>query len=321
MKKEEVALKALDGTSLHVYKWLPDAATKIKGVFQIAHGMSEHAKRFEEFAEFLVQHDWAVIAGDHRGHGKTASRPEDKGVLTKKNGWQTVVEDLHLISNTIKQDFPNQPHVFLGHSMGSFLVRDFLIQFGEELSGAILCATGGGAMSWLETSIGRLIAFKLKLLFGWRAPSKLLTALVFGTFNLRFRPARTPFDWLSRDPLEVDKFLKDPDCGFVCSCGFYSNLFKGVYKVNSKKAFTRLPKRLPVLFIAGDSDPVGKFGKSVVWVEKKFKKAGMESVASIFYKDARHELIKEINRQEVFNDILSWLNNLAIPGHEATLPT
>jgi alpha-beta hydrolase superfamily lysophospholipase len=310
MNTDTFRLPVANDTELFVYQWIPEQKEPYLGVIQIAHGMVEHAGRYTAFAEVLTRAGWVVVADDHRGHGKTRKSDVDSGFFAEKNGWDLVVDDLFTLTRHIRQKYPDLPLVLFGHSMGSFLARNLMFSHGEHYAGVILSATGGGSTTFIETSAGSIIATLIAAFKGIRHRSKLITTMVFGPYNKKIKPVRTEFDWLSREDDEVDKYMNDPACGFFCTTGFYKDLFKGVRKVSSRKNIDRHPKDMPVLFIAGEADPVGKYGNGVRWVIKRFKDAGMTRVQEHFYPEGRHEVLNDTQREEAYADILSWLKPL-----------
>ncbi|KQC07642.1 MAG: alpha/beta hydrolase [Smithella sp. SDB] len=306
MKSETFTFKTLDGTDIFTYKWIPDEASTIRGIVQIAHGMSEHAGRYERFAENLTKEKYAVYANDHRGHGKTAGSQEEIGYFADENGWGKVVEDMHNLTGIIQKEYPGKPVFLFGHSMGSFLSRYLAMNYADYLSGLILSGTGGDP--GIIGKIGLLIAKIDAKLNGKKATSEIMNKLSFGTFNSAFKPNRTDYDWLSRDNSEVDKYIKDPWCGAVFTTGFFCDMLSGIIHINKKENIARIPKNLPIYLFSGTKDPVGTNTKGVIQVYNSFKKAGIIDVGIKFYEDGRHEMLNEINREEVFKDVVMWLN-------------
>lgn len=305
MSYQEKTLQAADGKSINYYHWKPHTEREPKAVIQIAHGMAEHARRYDRFARFLVEKGYAVLAHDHRGHGKTAGSPTAIGYLEEGDFWEKAISDMKDLNELIKKQYPGRPVFFFGHSMGSLLGRDFIAQNGVQLNGAVLSGTGGDP--GLLGKIGLLIA-KLEALFkGRKKLSPMLNSLSFGKFNQSFQPNRTAFDWLSRDQQEVDKYVDDPWCGTVFTTGFFIDLIRGVNKINNATTFAATPKDLPVFLVAGDKDPVGDMGKGVTEVFENYKKAGLEQVTCQLYTNARHEILNETNWEAVFTDILNWI--------------
>lgn len=303
MRADTTTVTAADGTPLFVRSWEPDG--EAKGVVQLAHGMAEHSGRYERFAQALTDAGYAVWIHDHRGHGETASAPEDRGYYADSHGWDTVVEDIHTVAGAAREQHPDLPFFFFGHSMGSFLGRDHVTRYGQHLDGAVFCGTGGD--QGLLGRVGQAIATVESRIRGRRATSPLMDTLTFGQFNLGFRPTTTKFDWLSRDAEEVRAYIDDPYCGEVFTAGFFADMLGGVNRLPSLAA--RVPADLPVLFVSGDRDPVGgKEGRGVREVAEAFSAGGVRDVSVTLYPQARHEILNETNRDEVMADVIAWFD-------------
>lgn len=281
---------------------------KPRAVLQIVHGMAEHGARYHRLAEALCQQGYAVAYYDQIGHGPD-TKPELLGHLGDYNGWQRMVYDINTVHTILCQRWPDCRQVILGHSMGSFLLREYLIQFGlEQLDGAVLCATG--LQPRAVCKLGLLMA-NISCLLGYRErPSKWINKLVFGRSNRSFKPSRTGFDWLSRDEKEVDKYIADPYCGFAFTAGGYREFFGGLLLLTEGDRLRTVPRNLPILMIAGDRDPVGAMGLGVKAVQQEYRDAGLRDVQLKLYEGARHELFNEINRDEVTEDLAHWLDAL-----------
>ncbi|HOU52185.1 MAG TPA: lysophospholipase [Smithella sp.] len=306
MKKDTLTFQASDHVQIFTYKWAPDNVSDLKGVVQIVHGMAEHAARYERFAEALTKAGYAVYANDHRGHGKTAGSKDHIGYFADENGWAKVVDDLHTLTGIIKKEWPGKPFFLFGHSMGSFLSRHYSMIYGSELTGLVLSGTGGdpGIMG----KAGRCLAKLDAKLHGKKAKSEIMNKLSFGAFNNPFKPNRTDYDWLSRDNVEVDKYINDPLCGGVFTAGFFCDLLDGLVFINQKENISRIPKNLPIYLFSGANDPVGGNTKGVTQAYQALKRAGISDVTLKFYADGRHEMLNEMNREEVFGDVIAWLN-------------
>jgi len=303
MALEEFFLTAHDGQKIAAFAWTP--SEKVKAVLQISHGMAEYALRYSGFAEYLNSHGVVVLANDHRGHYKTAGSHERIGFFAEEDGWDKVVEDMYTLTKEGKKRFSDLPFFLLGHSMGSFLTRTYIARHASELSGCIISGTGGdpGPMG----AIGRMIARREVRKKGARTPSPLLNQLSFGSFNKPFAPNRTAFDWLSRDEKIVDAYIADEWCGDVFSAGFFVDLLSGLRYIHKKTTIDKIPKDLPVLFFSGAEDPVGASGKGVRQVYESYRRAGIRDVTLKLYPRGRHEMLNEINREEVYKDVLSWM--------------
>jgi len=307
MKSNNMTFQSADGSEIFYHQWLPGGKKKIKGAVQIAHGMAEHSKRYSRFAEALTKKGFVVYANDHRGHGQTAGSLDNVGYFADDNGWGLVVEDMHQLTQIIKNNHPDTPVFLFGHSMGSFLSRNYIFLYGDEIKGVILSGTGGDP--GILGKVGRYIAKNESKKKGKKYRSPLLKKLSFGKFNNAFKPNRTEFDWLSRDDAEVDKYVADPYCGGDFTAGFYMDLLSGINEINNFKNIQKIPKNLPIYIFSGDKDPVGgKNAKGVKQVCMSYKKAGVKDASCKFYPDGRHEMLNEINREEVFNDVIQWLD-------------
>ncbi len=306
MIKETFTFKGSDGAAIFCRKWTPAKRKKIRAIVQIAHGMAEHSARYERFAEALVNAGFAVYANDHRGHGMTAGSVDNLGYFADSGGWDKVVADMKMLTDIIKNNHPGISVFLFGHSMGSFLSRDYIFTYPSGINGVILSGTAGdpGLLGYLGIIISK-IEGRIK---GREALSPLMDKLSFGSFNNAFKPNRTGFDWLSRDESEVDKYINDPYCGTIFSAGFYHDLVKGIKKINRASNIAKIPKMLPVYIFSGGDDPVGNFSKGVQKVCDAYKKAGIREVGIRIYKGGRHEMLNEINRDEVYKDIIEWLD-------------
>lgn len=308
MKTETFTFDSENGVKIFYYKWSPDDGVKPLAAVQIAHGMAEHAARYERFAEYLAAAGYIVYANDHRGHYKSAGRLDNTGFFAENDGWKLAVNDLHTLTGIIKKENMGLPVYLFGHSMGTFLFRNYLyIYSNEELKGVVLSGTGGNP--GILGKVGVMIAKVEKSLKGPRHRSSLLNGLSFGSFNKPFRPNRTDFDWLSRDQAEVDKYVADPYCGFVCTTSFFVDMLGGIIDIHKPENVNKTPKTLPVYFFAGEKDPVGNFSRGVTEVFNMYKNAGLKDVTCKFYKDGRHEMLNELNRDEVFADVKHWLDS------------
>ncbi len=305
MSEDGFTIEAADKERIYIYRWLPDLMKPLRCIIQIAHGMAEHAGRYRAFAKYLNSIGIGVYANDHRGHGKTAGQIENVGYFADKNGWELVVNDMFQLTDRIRDKHEGIPVFLLGHSMGSFLARDYISRSESDLSGVILSGTAGdpGIMG----SIGIFTA-KFSCRFkGRRTPDKLLDKLSFGSFNKKFEPARTKFDWLSRDEQIVDNYIEDEFCGGVFSSGFFLDLFQGIKKINNRNNINSISSDLPIFFMSGEKDPVGAESKGVKKVIKEFKKAGLQDIEYKFFDNGRHEMLNELNRSEVFEVISEWI--------------
>jgi len=294
-----------DGKAIAVSRWLPE--DKPKAILLVAHGMAEHSARYGNLAEALASDGWAVYAPDHRGHGRT-SGPGERGWLAERDGFARIRDDLHEISRDAASEHEGVPLFLLGHSMGSVLAETYLAAYGRELSGCVLSGVVAPPPR-LASAFGLMVAAVGSALKGQRSPSKFLHGMSFASNNKDFQPSRTSSDWLSRDPDEVDKYIADPLCGFVCSFGFYRDFLSALRRLYGPSSLLAgLPKHLPVLIVAGAEDPVGGASGFVPILADRLKAAGLDSVDTRIYPGARHEVLNETNRAEVIRDIAEWLD-------------
>jgi alpha-beta hydrolase superfamily lysophospholipase len=274
-------------------------------VVQLVHGVSEYVDRYAPTASFLTEHGFLVVGNDHLGHGRTAQGPEEYGFFRERGGWHTVVGDVHQLRVLTGEQYPDLPYFILGHSMGSFLARTYLIDWPGTVTGAILSGTGQERAS--VVSMGWRMANAVCKTSGPRAHNKLVEQLSFGMYNKQFSPTRTRADWISRDEAVVDAYVADPLCSFLPTAGMFRDMMEGLAYIGKRSNLAKMDPATPVLFLSGDRDPVGQNGKGVDRVADFFLQAGTEDLTVHLYPDARHEVLNELNRQEVYNDLLSWL--------------
>jgi alpha-beta hydrolase superfamily lysophospholipase len=302
-------LSATEGVALHVHRWEPEISAK--AVVQIVHGLAEHGERYARLATALCAAGYAVYAGDLRGHGRTNPDSHDLGFFAENDGWQKCLDDLRLLHRHIAADRPGLPIFMLGHSMGSFLAQQFASEHGEMLAG--LALSGSDGPPTLLARAGRWVARLERLRHGPRGKSALIRALAFGAYNKPFQPARTPFDWLSRDSAEVDIYMNDPLCGFVPTMQLWIDLLDALGPLAAPVRLARIPKSLPIHIIAGMRDPVSSNTRGLERLLTAYQRAGLERVTHRFYDGARHELFNETNRDEVTHDLIAWLDGIVSP--------
>ena len=282
--------------------WLPEGSPK--AVVQIVHGVAEHVGRYEEAAHFLAGHGFAVCGNDHLGHGRTA-RPGEYGFFASKGGWELAVRDVRRLRELAGERWPGLPFFILGHSMGSFLTRTYLIRWPGTVDGAVLSGTGQEPAP--VVAVGRAAAGLLCALRGPRYVSPLIYRLSLGAYNRKFRPNRTTGDWLSRDEAMVDEAMADPLCSFQPTVSMFRDMMNGLRFIGRASNARRMDPDTPVYFFSGDHDPVGSMGKGVRKVEALFRRAGCRDVTVRLYPGGRHEMIHELNRQQVLDELLVWL--------------
>ncbi len=289
---------------IHARIWKNDNIKEYRGIVQLVHGMQEYIGRYDEFAQVLANNSYIVVGHDHLGHGDTAMKDEDFGYFAKKDGWNSLAKDVHILQNKIAKEYPNLPYFIFGHSMGSLVVRTYLTEYQDKLAGVILSGTSGQKSGLL---VGQILTKFIMFFRGDRYRSSLLEYLITGSFNKKFKPNRTKADWTTRDEEVVNKYQKDPKCGFNFTTNGYLNLLKGSYYLSKQKNINKT-LNVPILLISGDKDPVGGMGKGVIRVMNMLEKAGLNKVTIRLFKDARHELLNETNKGEVYYVIFNWLN-------------
>ena len=287
---------------IHGCRWEPEG--KPKAVVQIVHGVAEYAARYDEFATFLTKQGFLVVAEDHMGHGGSIGKDTVPGYFY--GGWFKAVADSHRLLTYTRTEQPDIPYILLGHSMGSFMVRSMLIKYPNAgISAAIICGT-----AWMHRGIintGMATATLVGKANGDMTPSPVLNTMMFGTYNSRVEHKRTAFDWLNRDMEAVDAYIADPLCGFPVTAGLAHDILLGLRFNQERENLEKMRKELPVFFIAGGDDPVGSYGAGVEKAWKAFVKAGMTRTDVRIYPLCRHELLNELNKEEVYGHILQWL--------------
>lgn len=289
------------GQALDKRLWLPEGAPK--GIVQLVHGMAEHIDRYDAAAQALCRGGYLVVGHTHLGHGPRAAV---RGYFAPADGWDRLLDDIHLLRQETERAYPGVPYFVLGHSMGSFLVRCYLTEHGEGLRGAVLSGTGwfgsgpvkaGLALSGLLCALGQ-----------GKRPAPLVNRLAFSANNRAFAPSRTDFDWLSRDTAQVDRYVADPCCGFLFTASGYRDMFRGLERLRDLDRLKRIPKKLPVYFFSGAQDPVGAMGTGVNKVAEEFRQAGLRDVTVKLYPGGRHEMFNETNAEAVYGELLAWLD-------------
>lgn len=292
------------GGMIHGCRWEPDGEPV--AVLQIVHGVAEHVYRYDEFAAFLAKKGFLVVAEDHMGHGLSIGDGEAVGVF--RGGWFKALADVHRLFQYTHKEFPSIPYILLGHSMGSFLARSFLCRYPDSgISAAILSGT-----AWMHRAVinsGKAAATLVGKRQGMETPSNFLNNMMFGSYCSRIENPRTPCDWLTRDEQIVDAYVADPLCGFTITAGLAKDMMTGLRYIQEPANLAKMSKNLPVWFIAGEEDPVGGYGSGVERAAKEFRKAGMENVSLKLYPACRHEVLNELNKEEVYADILCWLKD------------
>lgn len=297
--KQLQTVTSIDQQVFNVRYW-PCDSPKVR--VQILHGMAEHCDRYDAFAQMLNQHHIEVIAHNHRGHGDRISTTQPQGHFADHNGWQLVLDDVTSAQQVGKQDVPL---FILGHSMGSFIARAWSAQHPNKLAGLLLAGSNQQHPSLFYAARG--LSKALSLLQGKQHASAIMDFMSFGSFNRAFKPNQTEFDWLCRDIEVLNAYIADPYCGFLCTTQFWHDFMGGLTYVTSQAGIDALNKELPIYILGGDKDPVGQMGKGLVLLERALVKAGNNNVQLKIYPNARHEILNETNKEEVWQDLVEFL--------------
>ena len=287
---------------IHACRWTPEGQPK--AVVQIVHGIAEFVERYDDFANFLTGHGIAVVGEDHMGHGQSINGDGIQGYF--HGGWFTAIEDTMQLMRDTMEAYPGVPYILFGHSMGSFMARTILCKYpASGIHAAIICGTGWQPSFALPALIKVVEGICKKT--GETNPNETLQGMVFGSYNKKVEHPRTTFDWLTRDAKIVDDYIAHPLCGFTASCGLLREMMKGIHYIQQKNNLAAMNKDLPVFFIAGGDDPVGPYGKGVQKCADTFVSVGMTDVKTKIYPLCRHEILNEINKEEVYEDVLRWI--------------
>ena len=304
MLRKEYTIPSSSGVAdLFLRVWYPEDGAK--ALFQIVHGMAEYGERYEDFAKYLCEKGFAVVVDDHIGHGKSVKSDEDLGYFGEKNGWNSLVEDERAVTELMKKEFPNLPIIFFGHSMGSFIGREYIRRYGTDpdIKAAIICGTSGKNPA---APIAICLADTIAKIKGSKYKSEFINKLAFGSYNNKVAVVDTEYDWLSTDQAQVYKYIADKYCGFLFTATGYRDLFTLLNVVSAKSWFEGVNKHLPILLTAGEDDPVGQYGKGVRQVYNNLKDAGVKDVTIKLYPGMRHEILNEKNNQKVYEDLAAY---------------
>lgn len=305
MKKEEFFFDSRDGeTSIHGVRWMPDKGEP-RGIIQIIHGMEEYVERYEDFASFMTSNGFIVTGEDHLGHGGSVAEGGTTGYFCEQDPATVVVRDVHRLKKITQEKFPGLPIIIMGHSMGSFIARNYIYRYGTGINMAVIMGTGttGGALVAAGSAAAKLTAaFK-----GAKYKSPMLTKMSFGSYCKRISSPRTPYDWLSVNEKNVDDYIADPMCGFGFTANGFITLLELIKRMQNGANIEAVPKDLPLLFVAGEEDPVGNYGDGVRTAVESYKNAGVRDITVKLYPGDRHEILNEADREVVKEDILEWI--------------
>lgn len=302
MNKQEGSFLSANGTDEITYYIYP--VEEAKAILQVSHGMCEYIGRYEPFAAFLNANGIILCGNDHLGHGERAQNKNTLGYFAPENGWRYLTEDLRKTKELTEAAYPDLPYFLLGHSMGSFVARDYLTKYGTGLAGAIISGTSGGNKL---SGMGIFLARRFQRTRGKMYRSKLLDKITFYGYTKKYKNVQSRYDWLSKDRAVVAAYEKSPLCNFIFTASGFQDLFTLLAHVSAKEWAHRVPKALPVCLISGAMDPVGAYGKGTIQVYERLKKAGVMDIELKLYAEGRHEMLNELNREDVYQDLLFWL--------------
>ena len=303
MKNDFYYLSKDGETKIHAMEWIPQGEQK--AILQISHGMVEYIRRYDEFARYLTSFGFYVVGNDHLGHGESVTSDEKYGFFHMEHGNEYVIGDIHELRQMTANKYPDLPYFMLGHSMGSFLLRQYITLYGEGLKGALILGTGSYPQAILKTGI--LLCRSSAALKGPMHCSQTIENIASGSYNKKFQPTRTTHDWLTKDTKIVDKYLADRWCSFKFTVRAYEQMFSGIEYLQNKDHIARIPKDLPLLLASGSDDPVGGFGSGVRQAYKTYQDAGIKDLKMKLYSGDRHEILNETNRQQVYQDLRNWM--------------
>ena len=302
--KREFTYASSDGrTQIHAIEWLPEGEPK--AILQIAHGMVEFVDRYDPFAQYLAEHGFVVTGNDHLGHGQSVASEEDYGFFAEKNGNERVLDDLRELQKITAGKYPGLPYFFLGHSMGSYLARQYIQRYSKDLTGAIIMGTG--TESRLALALGKRMCESRAAKNGWHHRDAGINRLVLGSNNKKIASPRTPADWLTKDEAVVDAYLSNPLNTFVFTLNGFHEMFVSIREAQARERIANIRKDLPLLLVSGAEDPVGGYGKGVKKACERYLAAGIRDTKMKLYPGDRHEILNELDRDQVFADLLAWM--------------
>lgn len=314
VKKEEFMFDSRDGqTKIHAVRWIPEG--KVSGILQIVHGMAEYIERYEDFAQYLGEKGILVTGEDHLGHGKSVPKGGTPGYFCEQDPATVVVRDVHRLKKMTQEDYPGLPYIILGHSMGSFIFRNYLFRYGTGIQGAIISGTGSQPKFLIK--ISKLITAVQGVILGQKHVAKMIDKMAFGAYNKRIPGAKSSYDWLCTDESVVDAYLADPLCGFTFPVNGFKTMFELLDRLNKTENLKAMSTALPVHFIAGEQDPVGNYGEGVKQAYESFQQIGMKHVTLKLYPECRHEVLNEKNKYDIYEELYLWIMERVKKGMES----
>ena len=310
MKKTDFYFDSRDGESrIHALRYEPEEEALCDGrpaaILQIVHGMAEYIERYEETAKFFTDRGFVVTGEDHLGHGRTVAEGGAMGYFCKQDPATVVIRDVHRLKKMTQAQYPGTPYFLLGHSMGSFILRNYLCRYGSGIQAAVIVGTGMQSAGMVYGA--KAVAGLQRMFLGGRHVSRLLDRLVFGSYSKRIENPRTENDWISRSAENVDQYNADPLCGFIFTVNGFQTLFELIARIRKKKNLEKIPRNLPVFFAAGAQDPVGDYGEGVKRAYDSLDAVGLKHLAMKLYEGDRHEILNETDAEQVRQDIYDWL--------------
>lgn len=307
MQTKEIYFTSNDGKSrIHAVEWVPE--NRPKAILQLVHGMAEHIERYGEFATFMAEHGYLVVGDNHLGHGKSVPENGQKGYFCDGDAASVLVRDEHKLHEVVEGEYPGIPYFILGHSMGSFITRNYLTEYGHEVQGAVIMGTGMQSRTLLGLS--KTLAKAEKLFKGDRHVSTFIDKLAFGGYYKKIPGHTMKNEWLTSNLDAVQKYNDDPDCGFTFTVNGFSTLFELIWRLHDEERLGRIPRNLPMLFVSGADDPVGNYGKGVKQAVRTVQKAGVRDVTMKLYPGGRHEILNDREHEEVYEDVLSFYEEI-----------
>lgn len=306
MKKHGYFPSADGITRIHYIEWIPEG--EVRAVLQLCHGMVEFIERYDRFAEFLCGQGFYVVGNDHLGHGESVASEDKYGYFGHPDGNKYLIKDLNRLRKITQKKYPDIPYFMLGHSMGSFLIRQYMMIYGVGLSGVIVMGTGsqpGGMLCF-----GKVLCRLTAPVIGWDKPNKLINAIVSSANNKRIEHVKTPSDWLTKDETIVNAYISNPWDRFIFTTDGFYHLFETIQFIQKPGNINLIPKNLPILLVAGEKDPVGNYGKGVKQVYHVLEKAGIKDLNMKLYPEDRHEILNELDYKTVYQDLLEWLETI-----------
>lgn len=302
MRREDIVFDSRDGeTKLHAIRWIPDG--EVKGILQIIHGMAEHIERYEHVAEWFCERGILVTGDDHLGHGASVPEGGTYGYFCKSDPATVVVRDVHRLKKITQEAYPGVPYIILGHSMGSFILRNYLFKYGSGIQGAIVCGTGSQPKPVVK--FGLMLCGLQSLFLGEKHPAKMINSIAFGDPS-KAEPGHVN-DWLCTDYDVVKKYDEDDWCGFLFTVNGFKTLFTLIDRLNNEDNVNKMPKDLPIKIISGAEDTVGNCGPGVTKVYEQYKRIGIKNVECTLYDGLRHEILNEPTREKIFDDVYQWI--------------